>query len=149
MEITRRYGGEKRGKMIQSGIDMIEVRRIERAIARQGQQFLDRIFTVGEQETCGGNVERLAGRFAVKEAVAKALGTGIGDVEWVEIEVVTDEIGRPHLKLYGNAATLAQNLTFSISISHTETHAIGLAVAILNDNKFNEATSQDINRKVA
>lgn len=116
--------------MIQSGIDLIEVERVEQAIARHGQRFLDRIFTVDEQMICAGNVQRLAGRFAVKEAVAKALGTGIGAVKWAEIEVVTDEIGRPHLHLHGNAATLAQNLTFSISISHTKTHAIGLAVAM-------------------
>jgi holo-[acyl-carrier protein] synthase len=116
--------------MIQTGIDLVEVGRIEQAIAHHGARFLDRIFTQAEQSTCAGNVTRLAGRFAVKEAVAKALGTGIGDVEWTEIEVVTDEIGRPHLDLHGNAARLAQHLTFSISISHTETHAIGLAVAL-------------------
>ncbi len=116
--------------MIQSGIDLVEVVRIEKAIVRNGQRFLDRIFTAGEQATCAGDVQRLAGRFAVKEAVAKALGTGIGEVKWLEIEVVTDEIGRPHLQLYGNAALLANQLTFSISISHTATHAVGFAVAI-------------------
>lgn len=120
----------QRGEMIQSGVDLVEVERIEKAIERNGRRFLDRIFTVGEQATCAGDVRRLAGRFAVKEAVAKALGTGIGDVKWVEIEVATDEIGRPHLQLHGNAAERAQHLTFSISISHTDTHAIGMAVAI-------------------
>ena len=75
----------------------------------------------------------LAVRFAVKEAVAKALGTGIGEMTWVEIEVVSDELGRPELVLHGAAKRLADELgllEWSISLSHTETHAIGFAVAI-------------------
>ena len=74
-----------------------------------------------------------AGRFAIKEAVAKALGTGIGDVRWLDIEVVSDERSKPTLVLHNEAAKLAKadGLTqWSISISHTNTHAIGFAVAI-------------------
>lgn len=115
-----------------TGIDMIEVARIAEALERFGQRFSDRFFTPREQELCAQNPERLAGRFAVKEAVGKALGTGIGDIRWVEVEVLGDERGRPVLVLHGDAARLAAEagLTqWSISLSHTATHAIGLAVA--------------------
>lgn len=121
--------------MLVSGIDLIEVSRIERGIARHGQRFLDRFFTPQEQAFCAGRTASLAGRFAVKEAVGKALGTGIGDVSWVEIEVVCDGRGRPELVLHGSARQLAEQIglsQWSISLSHTQTHAIGLAVAMSN-----------------
>lgn len=119
--------------MITSGIDMIALERLAQAIERQGERFLKRIFTDQERESCGGRIERLAGRFAVKEAVAKALGTGIGDMNWVDIEIVNDERGKPVLLLHNQAQKMsdAQGWTaWSVSLSHTETHAIGLAVAI-------------------
>jgi holo-[acyl-carrier protein] synthase len=115
------------------GVDMIEVARIERGLARFGRRFVERFFTIQEQIYCAGRVERLAGRFAVKEAVAKALGTGIGDVRWTDIEVVCDGRGRPELVLHNEANELAAQLglnQWSISLSHTETHAIGFAVAL-------------------
>ena len=119
--------------MITSGVDIIEVARIERGIARHGPRFLDRFFTPQEQAYCEGRATSLAGRFAVKEAVAKALGTGIGDIGWVEVEVVCDGRGRPELALHGRAQTLADEMGlthWSISLSHTNTHAVGLAVAM-------------------
>ena len=82
---------------------------------------------------CAGRVTSLAGRFAVKEAVSKAFGTGIGDVRWTDIEVVCDERGRPQLVLHDRAMALADQLgltEWSISLSHTDTHAIGFAVAM-------------------
>lgn len=115
------------------GIDIIEVARIERSIERLGQRFLDRIFTIQEQKYCEGRPERLAGRFAVKEAVGKALGIGIGDVRWQEIEVINDRRGRPVLALHGDAKDLAENLglhNWSISMSHSEANAVGMAVAL-------------------
>ena len=119
--------------MLRTGVDIIEIARVERVMARSGPHFLARIFTPQEQAYCQGRMDSLAGRFAVKEAVAKALGTGIGEMTWVEIEVVSDELGRPELVLYGAAKRLADELgllEWSISLSHTETHAIGFAVAI-------------------
>lgn len=119
--------------MISSGIDMIALERVERAIERQGQRFLDRIFTAREQRYCNGRIESLAGRFAAKEAVAKALGTGIGDMNWVDIEILNDERGKPQLLLHHHAAEMAAEQgwqAWSISLSHTKTHAIGLAVAL-------------------
>jgi holo-[acyl-carrier-protein] synthase len=75
---------------------------------------------------------RLAARFAAKEAASKALGTGIGDVCWVDIEVYSDERQRPHLRLYNEAARLAQELglcNWQVSLSHTQEHAIAFVVA--------------------
>lgn len=119
--------------MITSGVDLMAVDRVARALERQGQRFLDRVYTAREQAICGGRADRLAGRFAVKEAVAKALGTGIGDVRWVDIELDCDARGRPVLQLHGAARSLADDLGlvhWSVSISHTQTHAIGFAVAL-------------------
>lgn len=112
---------------------MIEISRIEQAIARHGERFFQRFFTAQERAYCKDKAARLAGRFAVKEAVGKALGTGIGDVNWTDIEVVCDERGKPELHLHGSAAKLAAQLgltQWSISLSHTNTHAIGFAVGM-------------------
>lgn len=119
--------------MITSGIDMIELARIEQALARHGERFYQRFFTAQERAYCNGRISSLAGRFAVKEAVAKALGTGIGDVNWTDIEVVCDARGRPGLVLHHKAQELAAQkglVHWSISLSHTQTHAIGMAVAM-------------------
>ncbi len=122
--------------MLTSGVDLIEIERVERSIDRLGQRFLDRVFTVQEQVYCNGRVPSLAGRFAVKEAVSKALGTGIGDMRWIDIEIVCDDRGRPELQLHEKAQELAEIMGlkhWSISISHTKTHAIGFAVAMRVD----------------
>lgn len=117
--------------MLTSGVDIIEVERIARAMERHGARFGARFFTARELRYCEGRPERLAGRFAVKEAVAKALGTGIGDVRWTEIEVHCDGRGKPELILHGRARELAQERgigQWSISLSHTRTHAVGFAI---------------------
>jgi len=116
-----------------TGVDLIEVERIERAAARHGDRFYRRFFTQREIDFCQGRATSLAGRFAVKEAVAKALGTGIGDFNWTDIEVVCDGRGKPELVLHNRAKDMAQEkglLIWSISLSHTNTHAMGMAVAI-------------------
>jgi len=116
-----------------SGIDLIEIERVESAVARHGQRFLERIYTPAELEACGARLQSLAARFAAKEAVAKALGTGIGQVTWQEIEILHGAASQPVLHLYGKAAELSDQLglqTWSISLSHTQSHAIALAVAI-------------------
>jgi len=114
-----------------SGVDIVEVARIARAMERHGPRFEARFFTEQELAYCNGRPERLAGRFAVKEAVAKALGTGIGDISWTEIEVICDGKGKPELALYGRARALAaaQGLAqWSISLSHTNAYAVGFVV---------------------
>lgn len=118
--------------MLRVGVDLIEVERIERVMARYGDRFFARFFTLAEREQCKDLPIRLAARIAAKEAAAKALGTGIGNVHWVDIEVRLDERGAPHLRLHAAAAVLAQDLglcEWQISLSHTQDHAIAFVVA--------------------
>ncbi len=120
--------------MLRSGVDIIEIERIDRAILRHGQRFFDRFFTPRELIDCGGRTPALAARFAAKEAVAKAMGTGIGDIGWKEIEVVNGERREPHLRLHGQAEQVAQGLGlrfWSVSLSHTHEHAVAVAVALI------------------
>ncbi len=112
--------------IVGSGIDLAEIGRIERAIDRYGARFLDRIYTPAEQEYClrkRRSAESFAGRFAAKEAGAKALGTGISfGVNWLEIEVIRKPSGQPTLAFHGRAAEIAAQLGVaqaSISITHT------------------------------
>lgn len=119
--------------MLRVGVDMIEVARIERAMHRHGERFFNRFFTSAERDYCQEKPASLAARMAAKEAVSKAFGTGIGDVRWVEIEILADERRRPVLHLHGDAAKLAAELGLSqwdVSLSHTETHAIAFVVAL-------------------
>jgi len=125
--------------MLATGVDIIEVERIQRSIDRFGDKMRNRIFTPQEQTYCAGRITSLAGRYAIKEAVSKALGTGIGDINFTDIEVINDERGKPELFLHNNAKTLAiqQGLNqWSISISHTNTHAIGFAVGLNTTRKL-------------
>lgn len=118
--------------MLTVGVDLSEVARIERLLTQYGDRFSNRVFTPREQAYCNGRLSSLAGRFAIKEAVAKALGTGIGDLTWTDIEVVNNERGQPQLLLHNNARTLADNMglqQWAISLSHTDTLAIGFVVA--------------------
>ncbi len=119
--------------MLACGIDMIEVHRIDEAILRHGDRFFNRFFTRQEIIDANGRTPALAARFAAKEAAAKALGTGIGDVEWKEIEIVKGARGEPSLNLHGKAYTVAMQQGWrhwSVSLSHTHEHAIASVVAI-------------------
>ena len=116
-----------------TGVDLIEIARIEEVVARHGKHYLERIFTPAELEYCGKRAESLAGRFAAKEAVAKALGTVIGDVTWKEIEILGDEQNAPKLTLTGMAESKAKELgliSWSVSISHSQSHSVAFVVAI-------------------
>lgn len=113
------------------GVDIIETRRIEQSIARFGDRFLGRVYTVQELAYCQGRISSLAARWAAKEATAKALGTGIGDVSWQEIEVVSQANCQPTLRLHGAAAELAAQLgiaRFMISLSHTKDYAVAFVI---------------------
>jgi holo-[acyl-carrier protein] synthase len=117
---------------LQTGIDLVDVRRIERILERFGQRFLDRIYTPMEQAICRGRAPELAARFAAKEAAMKALGTGRRGVGWREIEVLSDVRGRPVVLLHGRAQARAKTLgleEFAISLSHERTMAIASVVA--------------------
>jgi holo-[acyl-carrier protein] synthase len=117
---------------MRTGIDLVEIDRLQGAIHRYGERFLNRIFTRRELEDVGKNCPSLAARFAAKEAVAKALGSGIGMVGWQEIEILRNPSRQPVLHLHGAAAQLAHQLkitTWSVSLSHTHLHAIAQVVA--------------------
>ncbi|MDX1990794.1 MAG: holo-ACP synthase [bacterium] len=120
--------------MLRCGVDMIEIERVAASRERFGERFYTRFFTAGERADCADQVHRLAARIAGKEAVAKALGTGIGDVQWVEIEIRVDNPRkRPVLHLHGAAATLAAELgltQWDISLSHSRDHALAMVVAM-------------------
>src|SRR5208283_5422703 len=100
--------------IIGSGIDLVEIGRIQQSMDRHGRRFLDRIYTGAEQAYClrkRNSAESLAARFAAKEAGAKALGTGISrGVHWLEIEVVREPGGKPSLRFHGRAAEIAAAL---------------------------------------
>jgi len=119
--------------VLRSGVDLLEIERLQRSIQRHGDRLLKRIFTPRELAEVGHNPASLAARFAAKEAVSKALGTGIGMVTWKEIEVLRGSSGQPVLFLHGVAQQLAQDLglcAWSISLSHSQAHAIAMVVAL-------------------
>jgi holo-[acyl-carrier protein] synthase len=120
---------------IATGIDLIEINRVQETIARHGHRFLQRVYTPTELIEAGEHPASLAARFAAKEAVGKALGTGIGPISWLEVEILHGSARQPEVHLHGIAQSIAmnQNLTiWSISLSHTETHAIAMVVAVGN-----------------
>ena len=118
---------------LRTGVDLIEIDRIAEMVSRHGKHYLERIYTPAELELYGKRAEALAGRFAAKEAVSKALGCGIGEVEWKEIEIVGDEQSAPVLHLYGKAAQKADELglaNWSVSISHDQSQVVAFVVAV-------------------
>ncbi len=114
------------------GIDIIEVERVRKAASKGG--FMERVFTEEERlrfKAVNDDPQRIAGAFAAKEAAAKALGTGIGPVEWREIEIDHDKKGRPIALLSGKARQTMEELsgkTLHISISHIRDTAAAQAV---------------------
>jgi len=114
------------------GVDIAEIDRIEAAIGRHGQAFLDRVFTPGEIAYCERHkkkFERYAARFAAKEATMKALGTGWRNgVRWVDLEVVREASGKPTMKLHGRSREIAERLGVK-HISLSQTHSGNTAFA--------------------
>lgn len=115
---------------------MVEIDRIDGLLKRHGDHFLARCFTTAEQTYCAGRhtpAMHFAARFCVKEAVAKALGTGFrGTMTWTDISVESDAMGKPCVRLSGATADIAaeRGIThWHISISHTKTHAIASVIA--------------------
>ncbi|MBC7785166.1 MAG: holo-ACP synthase [Burkholderiales bacterium] len=122
--------------IIGHGIDIVSTDRIRQMLEEHGQRFLDRCFTPAEQTYCAQSqkryIEHLSGRFAVKEAILKVLGTGWrGGIAWTDMEILPNDLGQPILSLAGEAASVATQLhirNWHISISHIETHATGSAI---------------------
>lgn len=122
--------------IIGTGIDLVEIGRIQHSMDRFGGRFLDRVFTPAEQAYCSRKrnaAESFAARFASKEAGAKALGTGISHgVNWLEIEVVREPSGRPTIAFHGRAAEIARRLgAVHASLSITHTAEIAMASVVL------------------
>jgi holo-[acyl-carrier protein] synthase len=133
---------------LRTGIDLVEISRLESLEPAIRSRFLERVFTPRELEEAGGRFPSLSGVFAAKEAVAKALGTGIGPVSWQEIEILQAENGQPILVLHGSAIQAAAGLclsAWSVSISHTHTLAMAVAVATGEDpgKQPGDCSSQD------
>lgn len=122
--------------IIGTGIDIIEVERIEQALRRHPQRFLHRVFTPGEIAYCESSEShrsrRLAARFAAKEAALKAFGLGLRDVKWTDIEVTRDALGKPALQLSGRLKEIADArgvARLHLSLSHSKDYAIAQVVA--------------------
>lgn len=121
--------------IVGTGVDITEVARIAAALERFGSRFLERIFTPGEIRYCTGKpnaAERLAARFAAKEAGMKAIGTGLRHgISWQDLEVVREPGGRPVLRYSGKAAEFAQRLGCSrvqLSLTHTAEQALAFVI---------------------
>jgi holo-[acyl-carrier protein] synthase len=117
------------------GIDIVENARIRGIMDRHGAHFLDRVFTEAERVYCGSMKDPVpfyAARFAAKEAVAKAFGTGIGaEISWLDIEVQRAATGKPSILLRGAGSDFARRLGVSevlITLSHSEHYAIAQAM---------------------
>jgi holo-[acyl-carrier protein] synthase len=121
--------------VLRTGVDLIEIERIRRAVDRHGDRFLTRVFTAAEVAQSCGRLESLAGKFAAKEAAAKALGTGVwrNGIGWLDFEVAKDpESGAPAVWLHRAAAERAAAMglnDWALSISHDRSHAIAFVVA--------------------
>ena len=117
--------------MTHIGIDIIEIDRVEKAIARWGDDFLHRVYTDAELRLCEGKVQSLAGRFAAKEAAIKALrGDGTG-LFLKDIEILAEDGGGPTACLYGKARLLADRSGLSglnVSLSHSRHNAVAIAI---------------------
>ncbi|MHC5023961.1 MAG: holo-ACP synthase [Planctomycetota bacterium] len=118
------------------GIDVVEIDRIAAMLAEHGDRFAQRVFTEGERSYADAGrrrrAERYAARFACKEAVLKALGTGWRDgIAWTDIEVRLEPSGRPFLRLAGRCAEIADAAgiaRWQVSLSHTERYAVAGAI---------------------
>lgn len=117
--------------MLTNGVDIIEISRIREIIERWGNRFLDRIYTDIELTICKGRPDKLASRFAGKEAVMKALGTGARGISWREIEIASEASGKPVVNLYGKAQEKAESLGLSelaISLSDSREYSVAFVI---------------------
>ncbi len=123
--------------MMAAGIDIVEIERVKQVLRRFGQRFLHRVYTEAEVVVCQGRPWELAARFAAKEAVMKALGTGARGVAWREIEVLPNRRGKPLVYLHGRARQRAEALgltALEVSLTHSHRYAVALAVGLASHN---------------
>jgi holo-[acyl-carrier protein] synthase len=115
-----------------AGIDAIEIHRVQEVLEHHGDRFLRRVFTELEIAFCRGRVRELAVRFAAKEAMMKALGTGVRGVGWRDIEILPDRRGKPLVYLHGRARKRAESIGLGqpeVSLTHSEDMALAFIVA--------------------
>jgi holo-[acyl-carrier protein] synthase len=113
--------------ILRTGVDMEEIDRLKKLSPAIRERFIDRVLSAVERDRPDLSDETITGLFCAKEAVAKALGCGIGEISWQEVEILQNELGAPMIHLSGRAADLAQGLGlqhWTISISHTRANAI-------------------------
>ena len=129
-------------EIVAHGIDLVDCPRIDKMVKDHGERFVDRVFTTAEQAYAEANkdrIEKLAGRFAAKEAVLKLMGTGWkGKIAWTDIEVLNNKAGQPVVNLSGEVKKIAERLgikNISVSITHTANFAIASAVALAESNE--------------
>lgn len=130
-------GGVKRMTVLAHGVDLVEVSRVARIRQRHAERFLTRVFTAKERDYALESRradERLAARFAAKEAVMKALGTGLADgIRWTDIEVTRDDTGRPGIALHARAEAVAHGRgihQWLLSLSHVRDTAMASAIGL-------------------
>jgi holo-[acyl-carrier protein] synthase len=114
-----------------AGVDIIELDRVADVLARHGDRFLNRIYTADEIAHCRGRISELAARFAAKEAVMKALGTGVRGVGWRDIEILPNRRGKPLIFLYNRGAARAERIQLrglEVSLTHSRDYAIAMVV---------------------
>lgn len=117
-----------------TGVDLVEVDRFHALNPRIKERFFHRVFTPLELNDPDQSMQHMAGKFAAKEAAAKALGCGIGSVSWQDLEILNDTNGKPELILHANAVHVASHCgwtAWSLSISHTRTHALASVTALV------------------
>ncbi len=129
-------------EIVAHGIDLVDCPRIEAMIERHDERFIQRVFTAAEQAYAEANknkIEKLAGRFAAKEAILKLVGTGWrGKIAWTDIEIINNSSGQPEVTLGGEVEKIADKLGIkhiSVSITHTANFAIASAVALTQSNE--------------
>ena len=122
--------------IIGTGIDIVNIKRMKKALGKWGASFKKKVFTAREMEYCAKkskSAQHFAARFAVKEAVLKALGSGMAaKMKWIDVEVVNESNGKPNVRLSGEIKKIAQKKRVKnvfVSIAHTEDYAVAQAIA--------------------
>ena len=127
------------GSLIYTGIDIIEIDRVAKVLSNHPDRFISRVFTPAEAAYCRGRAPQLASRFAAKEAVMKAFGTGIRGIPWTSVEVTRKRGGPPEIKLHGPAEARARRMgvkRIAISLSHSKQFATASVVMEARDDAW-------------
>ncbi len=131
---------------IRAGVDRVELAEFQRTVDVAGQAFIDRVFTPKEIVFCAGRLDRLATRFATKEAVAKVLGTGFRNLGCLDVEVESAPTGEPHLRLHGAARDRANDLgitSLAVSLTHTTATAEAFVVALCTNPDAEQSLQEE------